>query len=194
MWLLLLSKTVPQRKEGASSSGEDIEFVSCSGWSFLPLPDSSSLSPSPPHRAARLALPRVGCMSSSSLITMLPVACVCSLWPSSRLSASPGSMVSMNQGGFPALVSQAFAWPILKLLVCSSSWQWLCSLRQTSKPLLRCPWTQMNGGLPHSNSLGGSAWQISPAFSYVPLFLRSSFLGDLGVAWEIFSLPVYRGV
>ncbi|XP_075015089.1 sodium- and chloride-dependent GABA transporter 2 isoform X22 [Calonectris borealis] len=36
----------------------------------------------------------VGCMSSSSLITMLPVACACSLWPSSRLSASPGSMAT----------------------------------------------------------------------------------------------------
>ncbi|KAM6092525.1 sodium- and chloride-dependent GABA transporter 2 isoform 4-T4 [Theristicus caerulescens] len=36
----------------------------------------------------------VGCMSFSSLITMLPVACACSLWPSSRLSASPGSMAT----------------------------------------------------------------------------------------------------
>ncbi|XP_074682276.1 sodium- and chloride-dependent GABA transporter 2 isoform X3 [Strix aluco] len=36
----------------------------------------------------------VGCMSSSSLITMLPVACACSLWPFSRLSASLGSMAT----------------------------------------------------------------------------------------------------
>lgn len=90
---------MPQLEGGARSSGEDAEFVSCSGWSSWPVPDSFPLSPSPPRLAARLALPRVGCMSSSSLITMLPVACACSLWPSSRLSASPGSMVSMDQEG-----------------------------------------------------------------------------------------------
>lgn len=92
-------------EKDACSSGVDVEIVSCCGWSSLPVPDSFPLSPSPSHLAARLALPRVGCMSSSSLITMLPVACACSLWPSSRPSALAGSMVSINWGGGPQLWS-----------------------------------------------------------------------------------------
>ena len=149
---MLLAQPVPQLEGGARSSGEDAEFVSCSGWSSWPVPDSFPLSPSPPRLAACLALPRVGCMSSSSLITMLPVACACSLWPSSRLSASPGSMVSMNQEG-PQICS-------LNLLSPSSTCRSITPLGKCfavqGSPLNKCfgahglSWW----GLPHSKALG----------------------------------------
>lgn len=119
----------------------------------LPVPDSSPFSPSPPCLAAYLALPRVGCMSSSSLITMLPVACACSLWPSSRLSASPGSMVSMNKGS-PQLWS-------LRLLLGPSSKRWSIAYLgncftvqgRPLKPCFGAPGLSWQG-LPRSNALG----------------------------------------
>ena len=88
-------------------------------------------------------------------------------------------------GGSPALVSQALAWSVLKMLVCSSSWQLLRSARQTIKPLLLCPWTQLMG-VSSQQCPGGSAWQTYPACSYVPLLLRPSFLGDLELAGKSF--------
>lgn len=134
-----------------------------SGWSSWLVPDSFLLSPSPLLLTAHLTLPRVGCMSSSSLITMLPAACACSLWPSSRHSASPGSMVSMNQEG-SILLPQTFTFPTLNVLVNISSWQSLHSARQPSKPLLCCLWIQLMG--PSSQQCPrGSAWQTSSAGS-----------------------------
>lgn len=80
-------------------------------------------------------------------------------------------------GGSPDLLSQS-AFPILNVPVHNSSWQVLRSARQPSKHVLWCPWTQLVGSS-SQQSPGGSAWQISPACSYVPLLLRPSFLRDV---------------
>lgn len=88
-------------------------------------------------------------------------------------------------GWSPALVSQALAWSILKMLVHSFSWQLLRSARQTSKPLLWCLWTQLAEASSQQCPVA-SAWQISPACSYVTLLLRPSFLGDLELAGKSF--------